>query len=185
MNFAIIGASGNVGRKTIEILEKSKNLSANLEYEREKHSNLSENYDKLCMEKFEEKILSNLQTNRRKLSYEKFKMLNGKELAGEVINIGTFFLLVKYCNSIPFFTNSFSKVNEHPRRKTTKSLLQIFLISVDNSEKIPFLKILYSGISVLISEFSAIDETNSPGSKTSTRGQGFGFLIQNKVKSKA
>jgi len=24
MNFAIIGASGNVGRKTIEILEKSK-----------------------------------------------------------------------------------------------------------------------------------------------------------------
>lgn len=62
-----------------KILEKSKNLSANLEYEREKHSNLSENYDKLCMEKFEEKILSNLQTNRRKLSYEKFKMLNGKE----------------------------------------------------------------------------------------------------------
>ena len=28
MNFAIIGASGNVGRKTIEILEKSKLLGA-------------------------------------------------------------------------------------------------------------------------------------------------------------
>ena len=30
MNFAIIGASGNVGRKTIEILEKSKLLIENL-----------------------------------------------------------------------------------------------------------------------------------------------------------
>ena len=30
MNFAIIGASGNVGRKTIEILEKSKIAIDNL-----------------------------------------------------------------------------------------------------------------------------------------------------------
>ena len=30
MNFAIIGASGNVGRKTIEILEKSKIVIDNL-----------------------------------------------------------------------------------------------------------------------------------------------------------
>ena len=30
MNFAIIGASGNVGRKTIEILEKSKILFKDL-----------------------------------------------------------------------------------------------------------------------------------------------------------
>ena len=34
MNFAIIGASGNVGRKTIEILEKSKLSVDNLSWSR-------------------------------------------------------------------------------------------------------------------------------------------------------